>query len=336
MTINRVSPGSVSTPTFDPKKERTSAAPVTTSTAKAPAAPKDEFQHLAVDYKTGYGHPGGCSCPACSGAGSKVGTTSSPFPSPATPPASTSSSSTGTSATGSTGSTKPAGDPRVIEVHVHVITDGQGVEHGDLPQSQIEDQIKVLNDAYASAGYQFHLADVDRTENKKWYTAAPDTKAESEMKTALRKGGSDELNLYTASPGGGLLGWATFPEDYTSAPKMDGVVILNTSLPGSDAAPYNEGDTATHEIGHWMGLYHTFQPGPDGDEVADTPVQAEPNYGKPPEDTDTAPDEPGFDPVHNYMNYVDDDWMNEFTPGQIDRMHDQFNTYRDPAASAAA
>lgn len=312
MTIQRVNSGSIVPSTLDrSQKERAPAAPVAAPAAKVIAQPKDEFQAGGVDYKTSTGSTHGHSH-------KPVPTDPTPTPPPTTDP------------------TVPAGDPRVIEVHVHVITDGQGVEHGDVPQSQIDAQIKVLNDAYAKAGYQFHLADVDHTENKKWYTAAPDTKAESDMKNALRKGGSDELNLYTANPGGGLLGWATFPADYASAPKMDGVVILNSTLPGGSAENYNEGDTSTHEIGHWMGLYHTFQPGVDGDEVADTPVQAEPNYGKPAEDTDTAPDEPGFDPVHNYMNYVDDDWMNEFTSGQVDRMHEQFNTYRDPGTSTSA
>ena len=120
-----------------------------------------------------------------------------------------------------------------IPVHVHTITDVKG--NGNLTMSTINAQIDVLNGAYKSAGWTYVLKSVDYTANDKWYTVAPSTPAEKEMKEALRIGKADELNLYSANIGGGLLGWATFPKDYQSAPLMDGVVILYSSFPGGSA-----------------------------------------------------------------------------------------------------
>jgi hypothetical protein len=216
-----------------------------------------------------------------------------------------------------------------IDVHFHQITDSKG--KGALPASMVADQINVLNAAYAPAGWKFVLVSNDVTANDEWFVTQPGRPSETEMKTALRKGNADSLNLYSANIGGGLLGWATFPKDYKSAPKMDGVVILYTSLPGGSAEHYNEGDTGTHEVGHWMGLYHTFQGGcrqiGGGDGVADTPAEKEANYGCPGV-VDSCPDNPGNDPTSNFMDYVYDSCMNEFTAGQFARITQEFSAYR--------
>ena len=217
-----------------------------------------------------------------------------------------------------------------IHVYFHVINKGSGLANGDVPLVQITDQIAGLNAAFASSGFQFTLMlPVTRTTNATWYTAGPGTAAEGAMKAALRQGSADDLNIYSTSPGGGLLGWSTFPWSYSSHPSDDGVVVLFSSLPGGTAAPYNEVDTATHQVGHWMGLYHTFQGGcgNTGDVVSDTPSERSPAYGCP-EGRDSCVGKPGLDPISNFMDYTDDPCMWTFSAGQGSRMLSMWTAYR--------
>jgi hypothetical protein len=227
----------------------------------------------------------------------------------------------------------------VIPVWVHVITKGAGFENGDLPERMIREQIRVLGDSYggktggAATGFAFELVGISRTINPVWFGRMVfDSTVELEAKNALREGGPETLNLYTVD-GGPYLGWAYFPSILDSPyAALDGVVVDWRSLPGGTFAIYSEGDTATHEVGHWLALYHTFDGGcsAKSDYVADTPAEFSPAFLCP-IGRDSCPQlsRPGLDPIYNFMDYTQDSCMYTFTDGQTGRMQAAWTAYRD-------
>ena len=228
--------------------------------------------------------------------------------------------------------TLPPGSVTIRTVF-HSISDHQlTAKEKKRAEAMIADQMTVLNEAFSGATapdaadtpFRFALAedDLNFVVDEDWYGVTPG-KSERDMKQALHEGDSTTLNVYSANIGGNLLGWAYFPKDYNGGRDViDGVVILDESMPGGTAGKYALGDTLTHEVGHWLMLHHTFNNGcsASGDYVADTPKEAFPQFDCPVgADSCTAP---GLDPIHNFMDYTQDSCMNMFTQGQADRMSD--------------
>ena len=226
-----------------------------------------------------------------------------------------------------------------IPVWVHVISKGSGFANGELTDESIRHQIRVLDDSFsgktggAGSGFGFSLAGITRTRNPTWFEQmATDLNVELEAKRVLKRGGPETLNIYTID-GGLYLGWAYFPSITTNATYavLDGVVLDWRSLPGGTFVLYSEGDTAPHEVGHWLALYHTFDGGcsANNDYITDTPAERSPASRCPVgRDTCTGASRPGLDPIFNFMDYTQDSCMFEFTEGQVDRMKAAWAAFR--------
>ncbi|KAI1108550.1 metalloprotease [Nemania sp. NC0429] len=216
-----------------------------------------------------------------------------------------------------------------VNTYFHVVASSNSLSGGYLTQTMLTNQLSVMNSAYGPHGISFNLVGSDWTVNSNW---AADGN-EQAMKKALRKGTYADLNVYfLGNLGGGLLGYCYFPTSSHASGStnfiIDGCTILAQSVPGGTAAPYNLGGTVTHEVGHWMNLYHTFQGGcaAPGDSVDDTAPEASAASGCP-TGRDTCRGG-AVDPIHNYMDYTDDACYTEFTAGQEARMYSAWSTYR--------
>ncbi|MET0838725.1 MAG: zinc metalloprotease, partial [Marmoricola sp.] len=218
-----------------------------------------------------------------------------------------------------------------LPVYAHIIH-GRHKGERSVTRAKVRTLVATLNGGLAGnqsqysppLRYRFVLMRTDVTRNDGWYHAFLFGRRDVAAKRALHVGGPRTLNLYIN--GGGpkqnpILGWARFPWQYAATPKLDSVTVNKAGLRGGSASGYNLGDTVIHEVGHWLGLYHTFQGGcsTNNDLVTDTPAEAQPSfrcaYGR-----DTCPDDPGPDPIFNFMDYSYDYCMKRFTEGQVQRV----------------
>jgi len=231
-----------------------------------------------------------------------------------------------------------------IDVYFHVFTSGSS---GSLSDETITKQMDVLNRAFSgdaahynecngftygslqASPFRFNLKTVERINNSQAYNV--DSNSSRNLRRSLRGGTCKDLYIYTGTTS--LLGWATFPSSCSSNLLDDGVVMNYGSLPDEHISPYNEGDTLVHEVGHWLGLLHTFQGGcgGSGDSIADTAAESSAAFNCP-IGRDSC-NGGGDDPIHNFMDYTDDCCMYRFTEDQVERMIGQANVYRELTAS---
>lgn len=253
------------------------------------------------------------------------------------------------------------GDRAVITVPVvvHVVYSSS---NQNISDQQIQSQIDVLNQDYsrqnsdagntpsvfqsvaANCDIQFCLAVRDPNGNPTTGIERIQTNTTSWSTNDLVKksanGGADGwpkadyLNIWVCNLGGGILGYSSFPSTNQSTAWKDGVVIGYKYFGnmGTVQSPYDLGRTATHECGHWFGLYHIW--GDDNgacsgsDNISDTPNQGSENYGCPVFPHISCNNGPNGDMSCNYMDYTDDNCMNMFTAGQKTKMTSVLNTTR--------
>lgn len=255
-----------------------------------------------------------------------------------------------------------------IPVVFHVIYNAAKDSSENISQYQIMDQIRILNEdfrrmentpgfsadaASADLKIEFRLAQYDPNGNKhdgiNRINSTLTSDARDNVKGLSYWDSNKYLNVWVVksinagfSAGQGIvLGYAQFPWDRSAKPLTDGVVVRADQIGAVGSGQISQGGrTLTHEVGHWLGLYHTFQGGcmgglstncsVQGDQVCDTPPVASSSSGCNVGQNSCNNDSPDLpDMVRNYMDYSDGTCMNTFTAGQKNRVYGFLPAYRN-------
>lgn len=245
---------------------------------------------------------------------------------------------------------------RKIPVVVHVL---YGNSTQNISLAQIQSQIAVLNKDFsatntdisnvpsvfqsvvADCDIEFCLAQVDPNNQPTngvnrvnvGTTSLTTSQIDNTWKPQTIWDPTKYFNIWVANIQGGILGYAQFPSSSGlggmpsngGSANTDGVVILYNAFgtTGVVGAPYNKGRTATHEIGHWLGLRHIWGDGTCGNDFCgDTPPAQTSNYSCPthPHKLGTCSGNTTGEMFMNYMDYVNDACMYMFTANQKARM----------------